>query len=194
MKEDLVERFVFQLKKKSIRESLEKADKKVLDDFLKSNIKVKKILNTKAKDLMNTKYKYLISNLDAENEETTLYDLICSSIISIGGTIKSYFCIDTSTKELKGFVALICSGTEVIGIKMFSFDIDYPNVTLARDLSNLIPDLRKKYTVIKWDSIEENPANKSYKKIAIKNGGYFKEYKDVETNQNCIQYIVPGLI
>lgn len=178
--------------RKRIKESLEKAEIKVLDDYLEKNHIIKEVLNKPAKDLMNTKYKYLISSINPENENVTLYNLICSTIMSFGGTIKSFFCINSETKDLKGFVALVCSGTEVIGIKMFSFDIEHPNVTLARDLSNLIPDLKQKYTCIKWDALEENPANKAYQKIVKKNGGNFTSYKDPESGKNCLQYIVPG--
>ena len=142
---------------------------------------------------MGTKFKYLISSINPENENVTLYNLICSSIVSIGGTIKSFFYIDSSSKELKGFVALICSGTEVGDIKMFSFDIDHPNVTLARDLSNLIPELKQKYSCIKWDALEENPANKAYQKIVNKNGGSFTSYKDPDSGKECLQYVVPGI-
>jgi len=192
--EKLVEQFFKSLEtEKRFKESLEKADVRVLDDFLEKNKNIKELLNTPAKDLMNTKFKYLISSINPENENVTLYNLICSSIVSIGGTIKSFFCIDSSSKELKGFVALVCSGTEVIGIKMFSFDIDHPNVTLARDLSNLIPELKQKYTCIKWDALEENPANKAYQKIVNKNGGSFTSYKDPDSGKECLQYVVPGI-
>ena len=51
---------------------------------------------------------------------------------------------------------------------MFSFDIEHPYITLARDLANLIPELKQKYTCIKWDALEETPANKAYQKIAQK--------------------------
>ena len=192
--ENLVEQFFAYLEKSHrITESLEKAEIKVLDNYLKKNPVVEKILNTTAKELMDTKYKYLISSIEPENEHVTLYDLISLSIKSIGGTIKSFFSIDTETKNLKGFVALICSGTEVIGIKMFSFDIDHPYITLARDLANLIPELKQKYTCIKWDALEENPANKAYQKIAKKNGGSFKAYKDLNSGKDCLQYISPGV-
>ena len=192
--ENLVEQFFAYLEKSHrITEVLERAEIKVLDDYLKKNPAVEKILNTTAKDLMDTKYKYLISSIEPENEHVTLYDLISLSIKSIGGTIKSFFSIDTETKNLKGFVALICSGTEVIGIKIFSFDIDHPYITLARDLANLIPELKQKYTCIKWDALEENPANKAYQKIVEKNGGSFKAYKDLNSGKDCLQYIVPGV-
>lgn len=192
--EKLVEQFFKSLEtEKRFKVSLEKADVRVLDDFLEKNKNIKEILNTPAKDLMNTKFKYLISSINPENENVTLYNLICSSIVSIGGTIKSFFYIDSSSKELKGFVALICSGTEVGDIKMFSFDIDHPNVTLARDLSNLIPELKQKYSCIKWDALEENPANKAYQKIVNKNGGSFTSYKDPDSGKECLQYVVPGI-
>ena len=191
--ENLVEQFFACLEKRHrITESLEKAEIKVLDDFLKKNPTVEKILNTPAKELMNTKYKFLISSIDPKQENVTLYDLISLSIKSIGGAIKSFFCVDSETKNLKSFVALICSGTEINGIKMFSFDIDHPNITLARDLSNFIPELKQKYTCIKWDALEENPANKAYQKIVEKNGGSFRAYKDPNSGKDCLQYIVPG--
>ena len=192
--EKLVEQFFKSLEtERRFKVSLEKADVRVLDDFLEKNKNIKELLNTPAKDLMNTKFKYLISSINPENENVTLYSLICSSIVSIGRTIKSFFYIDSSSKELKGFVALVCSGTEVGGIKMFSFDIDHPNVTLARDLSNLIPELKQKYTCIKWDALKENPANKAYQKIVNKNGGSFTSYKDPDSGKECLQYVVPGI-
>ena len=167
--EKIVEQFFAYLgKSHRITEVLERAEIKVLDDYLKKNPAIENILKTPAKELMDTKYKYLISSIEPEDEHVTLYDLISLSIKSIGGTIKSFFNIETETKNLKGFVAIICSGTEIIGIKMFSFDIDHPYITLACDLANLIPELKQKYTCIKWDSLEENPANKAYKKIAQK--------------------------
>ena len=94
--EYLVEQFFAYLEKRHrITESLEKAEIKVLDDFLKKNPTVEKILNTPAKELMNTKYKFLISSIDPEQENVTLYDLISLSIKSIGGAIKSFFCVDS---------------------------------------------------------------------------------------------------
>lgn len=192
--EKIVEQFFAYLgKSHRITEVLERAEIKVLDDYLKKNPAVENILKTPAKELMDTKYKYLISSIEPEDEHVTLYDLISLSIKSIGGTIKSFFNIDTETKNLKGFVAIICSGTEIIGIKMFSFDIDHPYTTLACDLANLIPELKQKYTCIKWDSLEENPANKVYKKIAQKNGGSFKAYKAPDSGKDCLQYIIPGV-
>ena len=104
--ENLVEQFLAYLEKRhQITESLEKAEIKVLDDFLKKNPTVEKILNTPAKELMNTKYKFLISSIDPKQENVTLYDLISLSIKSIGRTIKSFFCVDSETKNLKSFVA-----------------------------------------------------------------------------------------
>ncbi|MGN0729142.1 hypothetical protein [Treponema sp.] len=176
---------------KRFKESLEKADIQVLDDFLEKNKSIKQILDTPAKELMNTEYKYLISSINPKKENVTLYALICSAMMSIVLAIKSFFYIDVKTKELKG--TLICSGPEIVDIKMFSFDIDHPNVALARDLSNLIPELKEKYTCIKWDALKENPANKAYQKIARENGGSFTSYKDRESGEEFLQYIVPGI-
>lgn len=183
---------IFSMSHMHLKEALETAKLDRLDNFLKENPEIDKTMKTPAKELMNTQFKYLITSLSPEEENKSLYDLMKVSIEGYGKFIKSYFSVDTDTKNLKGFVALIISANEVSGIKMFSFDEKKSNITLARDLVNLISTLKEKYSVIRWDALEENPINKSYKKIVEKNNGKYTPYIDPESKQKCIRYEVPG--
>ena len=68
------------------------------------------------------------------------------------------------------------------------------NPTLAGDLESLLPELLKKYKVVKWDASKENPANKRYKEFTDKYGGEIKPYteKDEDTGleEDMIQYVI----
>ena len=122
-------------------ETLVDAKMEDLNNFLDEHPLEKQILNTPAKDLENTKYKYLANSLFRKNNpDKTLYGLIQDSINADSKMIIPYFSVD-SGKNLKGFVALIVSGDRILGIKMFSFNADKLNPTLAFDLKELLPQL-----------------------------------------------------
>lgn len=181
-------------KQEHLTETLVDAKIDDLNTFLSSHPVEDEILHLTAKDLEKTKYKFLASSVMRKNNpNATLYDLICASINGDSKLIRSYFSVD-SGGNLKGFVAIIVGGNEVLGIKMFSFNADKNNPTLAGDLEKLLPELLKKYKVVKWDASKYNPANKRYKEFTDKYGGEVKPYteKDEDTGleEEMIQYVI----
>lgn len=172
-------------------ERLERAEIKKLDDYLRGHPDVKKVLLTPAKDLKATEYGHLIPVVTKNVEDKTLYDLMKASMEQDYGYIKSYFSVDENG-SIGGFVALVMSGNEVGDIKMFSFDLKKFNVTLARDLTNLIPPLLAKYAAVNWSAVKENPIVKAYEKIAYSYGGKVMPYVDPDSGVECIRYRIEG--
>lgn len=163
-----------------------------LDNFLEKHPEEKQILNTPTKDLEDTKYKYLANSLfRKKNPNKTLYGIIQDSINADSRMIIPYFSVD-SGGNLKGFVALMVSGDVIYGIKMFSFNADKLNPTIAGDLKELLPQLIEKYSSISWDAEKENPANIKYKALTTKYGGTSRDYIDEETKDECVLYTIPG--
>lgn len=190
-----IDEFLDELKEENPKtrlfEHLEKSELKKLDAYLEKHKDVKNILLVPAKELKNTKYKYLGIVPDMQ-ENANLYDLMKISIQNYG-KIKSYFSVDDEN-NIKGFVGLILSGDEIADIKMFSFNLEKFNITLAKDLITLIPELLEKYKAINWSAMKENPINKAYKKIIHEYdskkefNGKIREYKDPDSNIECIRY------
>ena len=67
---------------------------------------------------------------------------------------------------------------KVTEIKMFSFDLNKPNVVLLRDLYKLLDYLITKYDEVTWAAIKENPANKIYKSAINKYSGIIDDSND----------------
>ena len=67
---------------------------------------------------------------------------------------------------------------------MFSFDLNTLNVVLLRDLRTLLDDLVKRYPLVSWVAVKENPANRIYERVIKQYGGY------VESNDRLNFYYI----
>ena len=150
-----------------------------LNDLTKEmdrNPNLKKLLNTKAADLPE-KYKYLVDEIYEEPSDVCLYDLIKESQQKLG---KDKVFFSKNGDSLVGWAAFETdrSKKKVTEIKMFSFDLNKPNIVLLRDLHKLLEQLLSKYEEVTWAAIKENPANKIYKSAINKYFGTIDESDD----------------
>jgi len=153
-----------------LQEQLVSANLNELKNAMGKDPELKTFLTTPAKDLP-LQYRFLIRELSEDLENVTLFYLIEASIkMHFKGTkTVSYF--SKAGDKIVGFTAYIVRGTEVIEIKMFSFNPKRVNPVLFRDLDYLLSDLITKFTKVSWSALKENPANAAYRRANNKYGG-----------------------
>jgi hypothetical protein len=166
-----------------LTEQLVPANIRTLIIAMNNDKELSDFLNTPAKDLPEN-YRYVVDEITEEDEDRTLYDLICGSI-SLRKSIKSYF--SENNGKLTGFTAYGVNKNEVIEIKMFSFNPSSGSGSgLLRDLRNLLNDLIVKYENVSWSALKINPANKIYQKAIQMYDG------NVEEDGALFRYSIPG--
>lgn len=141
-------------------------------------------------------YKYAFSgNEDLMN--LPFYKLLDVMLLVNKGKIKLYISKD---KEIEGLILYTVGGGDygllrgsssyIEDILVLSFNLRKNSLTLIRDLSNLIEDLRKNYGYMKWLASKDNPATEFYKrKVKFFQGKYKEDSKD----PNILIFWIPGL-
>lgn len=181
------------VKKEEICSSLSECNISELDDLMEKDSELKKLMFTPAKELPQ-RYLYLLEEIDPNMMQCNLYTLIISSL-GWGSKIHSYF--SKSGNKIVGWCAYHISKkfNGVDEIKMFSFDLDKPNLVLLRDLKNLVDRLLTEYSFVSWGAVPENPANRIYERALAEyeNKGFDvekvqsdKEITYTVTNKNLI--------
>ena len=159
-----------------LNEELVPAEISELNIEMDNNPNLKQLLYTKAVDLPE-KYKYLVGEIYEDYEDVCLYDLIIQSQKKLG---KDKVFFSRTKQRLVGWAAYETDKlkNKVTEIKMFSFDLNKPNVVLLRDLYKLLDYLITKYDEVTWAAIKENPANKIYKSAINKYSGIIDDSND----------------
>ena len=141
-------------------------------------------------------YKYAFSgNEDLMN--LPFYKLLDVILLINKGKIKLYISKD---KEIEGLILYTVGGGDygllkgsssyIEDILILSFNLQKNSLTLIRDLSNLIEDLRKNYGYIKWLANKDNPAVEFYKrKVKFFQG----KYKEDPEDSSILIFWIPGL-
>jgi len=155
-----------------------------LYDAMDKDNKLRTLLTTKAQDLPTT-YLYLIEELtDNYIDKTLLYVIETSCNMHYKGT-KTVSLFSKAGNQLIGFAAYIIRDNSIDEIKMFSFDINKPNIVMIRDLYNLINQfLKDNYKNISWSALIQNPANAIYQKAIERFNG------TVEQKNNVYHYTI----
>lgn len=167
----------------SLRDQLEHIripDLSELDEAMKRDKKLKKILTTPLyklpSNLLEYSHKYF-SNLPTVS---TLYNAIKFCLEDFFTQGEFYY--SEVDKSIKGFLLYTIEGDTIKGITPYicnigiiSFDLNVNNKTLLRDTINLLENLRKKYKGISWSIDKNNSAVEMYKELLSTYHGYFKE-------------------
>lgn len=158
--------------------------------------------HTPAKELakecneLGNSYKYAFPDNEALMN-LPFYKLLDIMLLANKGKIKLYI---SQNKEIEGLILYTVGGgsygllrgssSYVEDILTISFNLQKNNLTLIKDLSNLIADLRKNHGYIKWIADKSNPAVEFYKrKVKVFQG----KYKEDPEDPNILIFWIPGL-
>jgi hypothetical protein len=180
--------------KKSLREQLVIANEDNYNQLLQQiedNFELKERLTNPAKDIPY--YKFLIEELPLDSEESSLLDIIVSSMEQNKYT--PLLC--KTNNRFTAFIAYIDRNDIIEDLKVFSFlDEKYMNITLAKDLIKFIDNKFETVSIITWEALKDNPAVVGYNKVCKMFGlnipDKYENCKEIKHpyNNKMFQYIL----
>jgi hypothetical protein len=179
---------------KHLQEELIPANSKNLK-LLEQNMKKDPALNRRLTEpaINNPYYRFLVEEIAPRIRKFSLLYIIELTIKdSDKHGFTSYFC--KSGMVITAFVAYIDNGNIIEEVKIFSLlDQNQPNPVLAKDLIKFLHENLKTHSMIKWETMKENPAVEQYNKVSKMFGlDISRNNKEIKhpTNNNLFRYVL----